>query len=611
MSIALVWTNLMLYSLQIGLLVGLAAMVPAMLRLRLPAAKLLYWQILLGACLLVPLVRPWKQEVVVSNVEVSTRMVAVGSQRPASGGTISWNEIGLLVLAAGALARLGWLGTGFVRLRHYRRHSRAFETPFAASAGLDLRISDDVAGPVTFGLRKPVILLPPRFPQLKARLQEAILTHELLHVERSDWLFTVGEEVVRAVLWFHPAIWWLLSEIQLAREQAVDETAVERTDAPQEYVDALLAMAGARQEPDLAPASLFLQKRHLKQRVISIFQEVRMSKKRLISMLAVALVMMGAACWLVTGALPLAAAPQVVADAPGVSVDLNGAPLMHRSPVGYPAEALAKGIEGTVVVQVKIDARGEVSDASVVSGPQELRRAVLASALAWHFAKEAAPSTRTVAVAFALPESAKTATHAPAMRNAPWPPGMANPSAAHVVTSITVTGISDQSREALLAALPIREGDSATGDQVLQLMNAVRQFDEHLRTTMIANSDGTASFRIVVASASHAPATAADSGEPPARLRIGGDAQQAKLISQVAPAYPPEAKQARIQGLVRMEAVIAKDGTVTNLKLLEGNPELAPAAMEAVKQWVYAPTLLNGNPVEVITKIDVNFTLSH
>ena len=86
--------------------------------------------------------------------------------------------------------------------------------------------------------------------------------------------------------------------------------------------------------------------------------------------------------------------------------------------------------------------------------------------------------------------------------------------------------------------------------------------------------------------------------------------QQAKLVRQPRPTYPPLAKQARIQGVVRLSAVIAKDGTIQELSVISGHPLLAPAALEAVRQWVYQPTTLNGEPVEVSTQIDVNFTLS-
>ena len=74
--------------------------------------------------------------------------------------------------------------------------------------------------------------------------------------------------------------------------------------------------------------------------------------------------------------------------------------------------------------------------------------------------------------------------------------------------------------------------------------------------------------------------------------------------------YPPLAKAARVQGTVKLDALISKTGTITNLKLISGPPLLVAAAMAAVQQWQYKPTLLNDEPVEVITTIDVNFTLS-
>jgi len=96
----------------------------------------------------------------------------------------------------------------------------------------------------------------------------------------------------------------------------------------------------------------------------------------------------------------------------------------------------------------------------------------------------------------------------------------------------------------------------------------------------------------------------------PQRIRVGGNVQQALLVKQPKPVYPPLAKQARISGVVRLNAIIGKDGTIQNLTVTSGHPLLVPSALEAVKQWVYKPTLLNGEPVEVVTQIDVNFTLS-
>ena len=99
--------------------------------------------------------------------------------------------------------------------------------------------------------------------------------------------------------------------------------------------------------------------------------------------------------------------------------------------------------------------------------------------------------------------------------------------------------------------------------------------------------------------------------KPTGPIRVGGNVQAANLIRQVRPNYPPLAKQARIQGVVRFNAIISRDGTIQNLQMVSGHPLLVPAATDAVRQWVYKPTLLNGEAVEVQTQIDVNFTLSN
>jgi periplasmic protein TonB len=106
------------------------------------------------------------------------------------------------------------------------------------------------------------------------------------------------------------------------------------------------------------------------------------------------------------------------------------------------------------------------------------------------------------------------------------------------------------------------------------------------------------------------PPKAVEKAATPQRIRVGGNVQQARLVKQPRPVYPPLAKQARIQGVVKLSAVIAKDGTIQQLEVISGHPLLVPSALEAVKQWVYQPTLLNTEAVEVVTQIDVNFTLS-
>jgi protein TonB len=94
------------------------------------------------------------------------------------------------------------------------------------------------------------------------------------------------------------------------------------------------------------------------------------------------------------------------------------------------------------------------------------------------------------------------------------------------------------------------------------------------------------------------------------RIRQGGSVQAALLLNKVQPIYPPLARQTRIAGTVRLHALISKSGSVESLEVLSGHPLLVRAAMDAVQQWRYRPTLLNGEAVEVDTTIDVIFSLN-
>lgn len=654
MSTGLIFDNLIAYSLEIGMLVGVAAFVPALLRMRQPGAKLVYWQMLLVACLLLPL-QPWQQVVLSGSVQISTTAAAFTPLRSApTTHMLPRSEIALMVLLAGMVIRIGWLATGFWKLRRYRRHSTPLDPAPSWSVEASLLVSEDVASPVTFGWRKPVVLLPAGFTELNSQTQEAILCHEVMHVRRRDWLFTVVEEVVRAIFWFHPAIWWLLGEIGLAREQQVDRLAIEITNERDHYMDALLAIAGARAQLDLAPAPLFLRKRHLKHRVVSILKETHMSKQRLISTLVTGFGILAGACWLVTGVFPLTAQPQIVDDSPGVTVNLNGAVVMHRTGVGYPSAVLKKGIQGMLSVELKTDAAGNVSDAHVLSGPDELRRSTLESVLQWHFTRAFAGTTRTVQITFEAPKEMATAAEVEVRAvpggvvggviggvpggtrggvlggiigsvpagMAPPPPPPPPPSAEAMaqarIAGIRILGLPDQERAELLASLPIREGDQMDADLQQRTVQAMRAFDEHLTLSRMYQRapDGAltqtvtiaapGAMRGAVSSQMRTFAPMADGSTP---INVGGNIQSAKILRKVQPAYPALAMSARVSGVVQLAVVIAKDGTIQEIHSLGGPALLIQSAMDAVKQWLYSPTLVNNQPVAVATTIDLNFSL--
>jgi TonB family protein len=406
----------------------------------------------------------------------------------------------------------------------------------------------------------------------------------LLHVRRRDWIFTVAEQAIRAALWFHPAVWWLIGQAQLAREQTVDGEVVARTGNREQYLNALLAMAGNRPALDLAPAAPFLRKRHLKNRVALLLKEVTMSKRTLISFCATSCGVLFAAGWLALHTFPLQAAP--------VPQEASQSNLLHSVEPNYPAAARAKRIEGPVVLEVQIDAEGHVTDAHVLSGADELRRAALEAVLQWHYNPQAMtlPTTTQATVNFKLlgepPEARITSL----------------PDGEFTVRAIDVKGLSTAAYNDLLQRLPVRADDSIDNVRLKSLIETVHAFDDDLQVSVGVGPRRQVQVFIAPAGA---PAPVA-----PTRIRVGSNVQQAKLLVKVQPVYPLEAKQQRIEGVVRLRAILGKDGKVENLEMLSGDPALGAAALDAVRQWQYQTTLLNGDPVEVVTEIDVNFTLA-
>ena len=592
MTLHLFLMDLANYSVQIGALIAIGSLAPRLLRLRRPDILLYYRHFLLAACLLLPFAQTWKRPLFESD-EVS--MTTGGFTRAIPAGRFrfphfAFEETAASLLCLGILARLGWLAIGLRRLRRYRRRAQipdslppVFEAVMARlGVKAAIFLSSDISSPVTFGLREPTILLPPEFLSVSRGAQEAIACHELAHVRRRDWVAAMSEELVRAALWFHPAVWWLLGEIRLAREQTVDRQVLSMTAAREQYVSALLAAAAGHWQPDLAPAPSFLRMTHLAQRVDLMMKEISMSKRRLFSSLAA-----------ICGALVLTARFTIVLfpiSAPAQEVVKGDANLLHRAPVFYPADALQKGIRGTVVVEATLNDRGVVTDARVISGPDPLRKAALRSVLDWHYAAGAA-SPVEIAIDFKPSDNQRPAATAVAP---PIPPG--------VVKNIRYLGLTPQVREAVDSALPVHEGDTYSSDVLDRVRQALHGVDEHLNVAhqRLTSSQSPAEYALQI---SYAAASA------PQRIRVGGNVQAAQVISNPKPVYPPEAKLARIQGKVRLNVIIGKEGAVQDVQVESGDPALTEVAAEAVRQWVYKPTLLNGQPVEVATVVDVNFTL--
>jgi TonB family protein len=192
----------------------------------------------------------------------------------------------------------------------------------------------------------------------------------------------------------------------------------------------------------------------------------------------------------------------------------------------------------------------------------------------------------------------------------------------------------------------VRAGSTLGVEDLAALRAAIQRFDEHLTLTSVPATEGV-ELRIAAPGArlSATPTVvsrgsggvlggtlsstgnaggsggvlggilsstgeAAPSSPPPPRISIAGGVPAGKIVKMVKPVYPPLAKQARIQGTVVLNVVVGQDGAVISVALANGHALLAPAAIEAVRQWVFQPTLLNGQPVEVASTIEVNFALA-
>ncbi len=573
MNTSLILSNIGVYSLQAALLIGVGLTAVWLLRLRRPLGFL---QLLLLAVLLLPVLQPWSRPVVRAS-RVSPQRVTLpvsALTRTDAAAPWDWPAISLAALGAGVVLRLGWVGLGLLRLRGLRR--------YAEDLGDGLAVSTEIDGPVTFGFWRPVILLPPAVIAMPESVRRAVLAHEREHVRRRDWLFALAEELVLCGLWFHPAVWLLVARIRLAREQVVDREASRAAGSRETYIDALLAVAGVRMQPYIAPAPPFLRRRQLASRVQALLSEVPMSRMRLISSYgAAALCTLALGMW-VTGSMPLRGAPQVAEAAPDYA-SVQGAELLYSTRPVYPMAARRGGVEGTVNVELTLSPQGEVTDARVVSGAQELRKAALDAVLHWQF--KPGPGAAAVQLTFRSPSAGTRPFRV-------------------TINAIDIDpAVPPALAQTLRARLQPFVGQPETGE----VGEIIRRLDPSLRTRMSSSRNADMyDIRVLVERSDGVWGGAALA---PNRIRVGGPVQAANLESKVDPAYPPLAKQARIQGTVRFNIGIGRDGGVVSLEVVNGHPLLIPAAAEAVRQYRYKPTLLNGQPVEVTTQVDVNFTL--
>ena len=366
--------SLIMLSAQLLVIVSVAAIAETLARVTDPRLRLTYWRGVALACLALPLSALTGPEAFGPGATFLVAVEGAGSAPlravlPAAGRVVWW------LLCAGAVARVGWLCAGAMRLRQLRQRSRTAgltrdleELRSDIAPRAELRISCEVAQPAGFGLRHPVILLPEGFFAMDSNAQRAVACHELLHVARRDWPWILVEEVARALFWFHPAVWWLVERIQESREQLVDRLVIARIPSKRAYMTALLAFADGGRHP--AAATALLRKRHLRSRLRKLAKESVMPRRRLVWTAAVLVCVMGGAFAGAVVALPLgspigeaALHAQQVVDGKALGVTLPK--VVSEVKPQYTPEAMQARIEGAVFITAVVRTDGTPNDIKI------------------------------------------------------------------------------------------------------------------------------------------------------------------------------------------------------------------------------------------------------
>ncbi len=699
---ALTPANLVAYSLQVLVVVACGAALLRFVRFSAPAARLACLRILLIGCLALPFVQPLgPPEAVVSTSPARKAAEGTAAARPGDAGpgpsALSEEAVRAqappaarlgtwlaALLVAGSAGRLVWLAAGMAALgRLRRRASRLIPRPDAieqaaalVAADADFRVSSEISRPVSFGARRAVVLLPSAFSEFPSAEQHAVACHELVHVRRLDWLRTVGDELVRAALWFHPAIWWLLDQVHLAREQVVDREVVELVGDRRSYLDVLLKLARLPMRPALRPVSAVIRSAHLPERVALLVKEAPMSRIRLLVGLAVggaavvfagalavqamplrgtevATVRPGAAVGVAEAAMPTTAPASVPARAiapasieasagagayeerrqatkpgvtptgqqaprPGMSTAKPAPKIVSKVEPVYPPDARANRVQGFVVLEARISPAGLVTDVKVLRSIPLLDQAAIDAVRQWRFEPMPTAAVFTTTIRFALDGKGKLATAE----------GVSGGVAGEVAGGAEREAASAMKAFSALKAVnrvePDLGGGAALGgaESVVIVGGAVTTSGTVTGLHGISGAaelaqravDAVNRWTFVPPDAEQTLVVGFNAAAQPDRkgeisLKVGGGVTPPRKTKDVKPVYPPAAAGERVQGIVIIEATIGPDGKVREARVLRPIEGLNEAALTAVLQWEFTPTLLNGVASAVIMTVTVNFTL--
>ena len=420
MSFQDIATPTLSYALQSGLLLAVGLIAPRLLRVQHPRTLLAYWRMLLLVVLFAPVVTIiWQPRATlpIITIEAVAMESVVATALPSGMARFDWTLL-LIPMGAVTLIALIRLAAGLVYLDRSRRAAIPLEPrPKRVDAvqralGLDVpfAVTNRLSVPVTFGWARPIVLVPSSFHRLSADEQEGVACHELLHVHRNDWPMTILEEVVRALLWFHPAVWVLLAKITVSREQVVDAGAVAITGKRRQYLDALWQIVCSCQGGPKALAVPLIGGSHLRARVERLKKETRMSTPRMVASMLVLTGVLAAAG--TVGAAAFSASATVLPDSAHMSSgirtdedkpksaddqlkttdsDCECETITHpiaieKTNPKYPESARKEKVMGDVILETIITEEGLVDEVEVLESPDErLTAAATAAIKDWRF----------------------------------------------------------------------------------------------------------------------------------------------------------------------------------------------------------------------------------